>query len=131
MARKWWMLIGAVVVFVVVFNLLEKLVGPRSAPAADAAGVAREASPEPPRILRPEGGGVEIRHDFLRRTTIRLGSPDDEQALADCLTKGIEQAFAGGTEGWDRARVREETQRVQDRCMPDLHGIRVPPPPER
>ena len=127
-ARNWWLLIGGVFVFVVAFSLLESLVRrdpTGSTPEQDTAAL---TSPAPPEVLRPHDGGVEIRHDFFRRTTYRLESEDEEQALFDCLTQRVEQTFATGTEGWDHERVRDETRRIQDQCM-ESQDIPVPPRP--
>jgi hypothetical protein len=126
--RGWWIPIGGLVVLVSSFSLLEKLVGPEptaSATGSDGADVA--PGPKPPEIVRLEGGGIEIRHDFFRRTTIRLDSEEKEQVLFDCLTQGIERRFAGGTRGWSRARVRDETRRIQDECL-GPHGMLASPP---
>ena len=134
-ARKWWLLIGTIVVFVVAFDLLEKLVRPEPTPSGEgstvAEGAGAAASPAPPRLRRLDDGAIEIRHDFFRRSTIRLGDEDDEKALFDCLAQGIEQTFGEGTEGWTRERVRSETQRIQDECLGSTHGIPVPPRPPR
>ena len=126
-ARAWWMLIGGIVVFVVSFSVLEKLVLPEPADSeSPGAGADVAPAPRPPELRRLEGGGIEIRHDFFRRSTIRLGNEDDERALFDCLTRGFERSFGDGTEGWGRRRVRRETQRIQDECL-DLQDIPVQP----
>jgi hypothetical protein len=124
------MLVGGVGVFVVAFTLLESLVGTKPTGSTSAQDSIASTSPAPPEVLRPEGGGVEIRLDFFRRSRYRLGNEDQEQALFDCLTKKIEEKFAAGTEGWDHQRVRDETQRIQEECM-DLQDIPVPPRPLR
>lgn len=128
-ARKWWLLIGGIVVFVVAYSLLESLVGSEPTPSGNgstpAEGADAAPSPAPPQVTRLADGAIEIRHDFFRRTTIRLGNEDDEKALLDCLARGIEETFGDGTAGWSRARVRRETQRIQDECM-GLHGMPVP-----
>ena len=130
-ARKWWLLVGAVVAFVVLFQLLGNLVGTGSTRLDDRSTTADGSdpaprSPAPPELRRLEDGAIEIRHDFFRRSTIRLGNQKDEQALFDCLTRGIEESFGGGTAGWDRRRVRRETQRIQDECLGPAHAIPIP-----
>ena len=128
-ARTWWLFVGALVVFVVGFTLLERLVRGDADPATSAEKGGDAASPARPEVRRLEDGAVEIRHDFFRRTTIRLGDEEAGQALFDCLEQGFDEAFAEGTEGWTGARVRRETRRVQDACM-GSHGVpTVPRPP--
>jgi len=130
-ARKWWLLIGAFVIFLVAFDLVERLVRTEStpseegSPAAEGAFGARPNTAPELRLLKD--GGIEIRHDFFRRTTIRVQSEERRKALFDCLTQGIEETFGGGTEGWDRQRVRRDTERIQDECMGSLHDPPVPP----
>jgi len=126
-ARKWWLLIGGIVAFVVAFDLLERLVPSNEGPAA-AEDAALVSSPAPPELRRLDDGAIEIRHDFFRHSTIRLSNEDDSQALFDCLAEGIEQTFGEGTAGWTRARVRSETQRVQDACLGSNLDLPVPPP---
>ena len=123
-ARKGWLLIGGIVAFLATYSLIESLVRTEPTPSPAAAA----PSPSPPELRRLEDGAIEIRHDFFRRSTIRLGNRDDEKVLFDCLAQGIEQTFGDGTEGWDRARVLRETQRIQDECM-GLHRKPVPPRP--
>jgi hypothetical protein len=124
-AREWWLLIGGIVVFVVAFSLLENLVGTSEKGSTPAEAVDAAPSSTPPELRRLDDGAIEVRHDFFRRSTIRLGNEDDEKALFDCLEQGIEQTFGDGTEGWDRRRVRRETRRILDECM-GLHGMPVP-----
>jgi hypothetical protein len=135
-ARKWWLLMGGIAAFVVAFSLLESLVRTESTTSEEGSTPAPTAaaapSPPPPRLRRLDDGAIEIRHDFFRRTTIRLGNEDDATALFDCLAQGIEETFADGTEGWGRGRVKHETQRIQDECMglPDVPVLpRLPRPP--
>ena len=128
--RKWWLLVGGIVVFVVAFSLLESLVRTEPTPSEKGSMPAAAPSPAPPELRRLDDGAIEIRHDFFRRSTIRLGNRDDEKVLFDCLTQGIEQTFGNGTEGWDRGRVRRETQRIEDECM-GVHRKPVPPRPPR
>jgi len=127
-ARKWWLLIGGIVVFVVAFDLLERLF-PSEERSASAEGSVSASSPAPPVLRRLDDGAIEIRHDFFRHSTIRLGDEDDEEALYDCLAQGIEQAFGEGTAGWTRARVRSETERIQNECLGSFHDLPVPPRP--
>ena len=129
-ARNWWLLIGGVVVFVLGFSLLESLVGTEPTGSTPAQDAAAPTSPAAPEVRRLDDGAIEIRHDFFRRSTIRLDDEDEEQALFDCLTQGIEESFADGTEGWDRERVRDETRRIQNECL-GLQDIPVPPLPPR
>ncbi len=96
-ARKRWLLIGGVVVFVVAFSLLESLFSTEPTTPAEDAGAA--TSPRPPELRRLDNGEIEIRHDFFRRSTFRMGDEDEEKALFDCLGQGIEETFCEGTEG--------------------------------
>ena len=132
-SRGWWCLAGGVIVFVVAFSLLERLARDEStgSPSGPTASGEAEAGPPPPELIKRDDGGVEIRHDFFRRTTIRLSNEEDGKALFDCLTRSIEQTFGDGTEGWSRRRVRRETQRIQEACMASFHGLPVPPRPPR
>ena len=123
-SRMRWLLLGGIAVFVVAFSLLENLVGPESTPS-DTEAAAGEWAPAPPELRRLEDGQIEIRHDFFRRSSYRMGDKEEEQALFDCLAKGIEETFGGGTRGWDRERVRSETQRIQNECM----DLPIPPEP--
>ena len=129
-ARKWWLLVAGIVVIVVTLDLLESLVGTAPTPSEEGAapkvGVVAALSPAPPEVHRLDDGGIEIRHDFFRRTTIRLGNEDEEQALFDCLAQGIETTFGDGTEGWSRQRVRSETQHIQDKCLGSFLDLPVP-----
>jgi hypothetical protein len=134
-ARKWWLLVGGIVVFIAAFNLLESLVRTEPTPSKEGSTTAEDADAAPwlapPELRRLDDGAIEIRHDFFRRTTIRLDSEEDKKTLFDCLAQGIEQTFGDGTEGWNRARVRRETQRIQGECMGPLHDMPVPPWPPR
>jgi hypothetical protein len=128
--RKWWLLIGGgVLLYAVVFTLIENLVESESPTAADGSTPATGAgsSPALPEVGRRDDGAVEIRHDFFRRTTIRLETEEEEQALFECLEREIEQAFGDGTQGLSGRQIRDETRLLQDRCM----GLRgVPPVPD-
>ena len=112
-ARMRWLLLGSVAVFVVAFSLLESLVGTPS----DTEAAAGAWSPAPPELRRLEDGQIEIRYDFFRRSSFRLGNKEEEKILFDCLAKGIEETFGEGVHGWDRERVRSETQRIQNECV--------------
>ncbi len=133
--RKMWLLIGGIVVFVVVFDLLEKFISSEPTPPRDGSTPEKGANivqpPALPELRRLDDGAIEIRHDFFRRSTIRLGNKDEQDALFDCLAHGIEQTFGEGTEGWRRARVRRETQRIQDECMGSSLDMPVLPRPPR
>jgi hypothetical protein len=127
-ARAWWMLFGAMVVFLVGTTVLDGLL--RDEPAAPAPDREQRGSVSAgvPQVHRLEDGAVEIRHDFFRRTTIRLDDDESGAALYECLEKGFEEAFGDGIDGWTRGRVRDETRRVQDRCL-GLYGVSPPTPP--
>lgn len=126
-ARKWWLLIGGIVVFVVGFSLIENLVRKEPRPSVSAEDTADVFSHAAPRLRRLDDGAIEIRHDLFRHTTIRLEDEEAGQALFDCLAQGIERTFGDGVEGWDGERIRRETRRIQDECM-SLHGVSVPVP---
>ena len=129
--RKWWLLLGGFVLFLVAFQLLEDLISPAPLQDADAAP-SPAPSPAPPELRRTEDGAIEIRHDLFQQTTIRLGDEEDSKALFDCLEQGFENAFGEGTEGWTRRRVRLEAERIQNACLGSAHGLPVPPrPPNR
>ena len=125
--RTGWWVAGAVVLVVAIFTLLERLIEGKPTPVLENPAIV--TSPAPPEVLRLEDGGIEIRHDYFRRTTIRLGVEEDEQALYDCLVTGIEETFGEGTEGWGRGRVRQEAERIQDQCLTSVTDL--PPPPGR
>lgn len=115
-ARKWWLLAGAFVVFLLLFGLVERFVGP--GPSSSPRSQTEAAAPAGPTVRRLEDGAIEIRSDFFRRTTIRLGDKDEEKELFDCLSRGIEGSFGNGqAEGWSGREVRSETKRIQDRCL--------------
>jgi hypothetical protein len=100
-ARNWWLLIGGFVVFVVAFSLLEHLVGTESTgsrPAQDATSLTSPASPE---VRRLDDGAVEIRHDFFRRSTIRLGNEDEGQAVLRLIRSRFGSSFRLGWGGPD------------------------------
>jgi hypothetical protein len=126
-SRKWWLLIGGIVVFVVAFDLLERFV-PSEAGSAASEDAVVASGPAPPVVRRLDDGAIEIRHDFFRHSTIRLEDENDEIALFDCLAEGIERTFGEGTAGWTRTRVRSETQRIQDECLGSNRDLPVPPP---
>lgn len=134
--RTWLLLVGGIVLLIVGFDLVERLVRTEPTPSADGSAAEEDAAagatPGLPELRRLEDGGIEIRHDFFRRSTIRLGTEDDQNALFDCLTRGIEQTFGAGTEDWGHGRVRDETQRILDECLGSFHDVPVPPrPPSR
>jgi hypothetical protein len=132
-ARKWWLLIGGVVVFVVAIDLLESLLRTESTPAENGSTPAGETdaatSPARPELRVQDDGAIEIRHGFFQRSTIRVGNDKDQEELLDCLTRGIEQMSEDGIEGWDRERVRQETRQIQDECLAVLRDVPVPPRP--
>jgi hypothetical protein len=130
--RKGWFVVLAFVVFAVGLSLIEGI-GTDPQTSADHSGVdggeETASSIAAPEVVRLEGGGVEIRHDFFRRSTIRLNDDEAEKALFECLEHGIEKMFAKGTTGWTGARVRDETRRVQDECLRSRTNLPVPPRP--
>ena len=103
---------------------LRRDVRPAAAEGTDAA-----PSPAPPELRRVDERTIEIRHDFFHRSGYRPGSEEDTQALFDCLEQGIKETFEGGTEGWSRRRVREETQRIENECRNPVLPVPVPPRP--
>ena len=129
--RRWWLFLGGIVAFVVAFQLIESvfLTDPSGSEegAAPTEGAGGAPSPAPPEVRRLDNGAVEIRHDFFRRTTVRLGNDDDAKALFDCLTQGVEQTFGDGSESWSGSRKRRETNRIQDECMGLVVDLPVPP----
>jgi len=127
-ARKWWLLIGGAVVLLSGLSLLEDLVREEPQPSASAEDTRGLFSSATPQLRRLDDGAIEIRHDFFRRTTIRLGDEDAERALFDCLVQGIKQTFGGGVEDWDRESIRSETLRIQGECLSSL-DVAVPAPP--
>lgn len=134
-ARKWWLLAAALVAFVVVFDLLERLTRTEPGPSVDGSSPVEDAGaargPAPPEVLRLEDGAIEIRHDFFRRSTIRLEDEEDSDALFDCLTLGIEQTFGDGTAGWSHGDVMRETRRIQDACLGESMNLPLPLRPSR
>lgn len=130
-ARNWWLLAGGIVVLVVTFDLVERLVRTESGPDANGPPSAEDAAaaetPFRPEVRKLEDGGIEIRLDLFRRTTIRLANEADERELLDCLERGFEQAFGDGSAGWSRARVRRETQRIQEECTARFFDLPAPP----
>jgi len=126
LTRKSWLLLGGFVAFLLVFGLLERFVG--TAPSSSE--TTKEAvAPEVPTVRRLDDGAIEIRHDLFRRSTIRLGDEEDEKALLDCISQGIEESFGDGqAEGWSGRQVRSETQRIRDHCMRSLLEVPVLPP---
>jgi len=108
------------------FSLIESLVPTASRPSPTLEDLAL-TSPAPPRVRRLDDGAIEIRHDFFRRSTIRLGDEDAERALLECLTQGFEQSFGNDIGEWDQRYVRSETKRVMDECL-GAHGM-LPPRP--
>ena len=126
--RGWWLLIGGAVVVVVGLGWIEKRVRHESTPATQEETTRRLFSTAPPEVRRLDDGAIEIRHDYFRRTTIRLDNEQAAQALFECLEQGIERSFGDGIEEWDGERVRGETRRVLDECM-RLHDVALPLPP--
>jgi len=126
--RGWWLLAAAVVAFLVLFDLLDRLTG-SEAPVDTATDASAASVPTPPEVVRLEGGGVEIRHDLFRRTTIRLGDDEKERELHDCLVRGLDEAFTGASAEWGRWRVEREVQQVQQACLQGTGAPTVPPLP--
>ncbi len=134
--RALGLLLGGGVLFVVGFNLLERLVTPGTPPAAVPTEEDRQDPFEP---IRPEvrnlgRDGVVIDAGELLRTTLVIdGSSEDVDLLVSCLEEGIEQSFSDGgsfvppgSDGWLTRRahrrayakhVGDEIDRIQDECM--------------
>jgi len=128
--RKWWLLIGAILVYLLAFDWLERLVRNEPASSEQNPGAAQRiatSSPRRPEVRRLDDGAVEIRHDFFRRTTIRLGDEDSQDTLFNCLEKGFEERFVGRTEDWDGERVRRETRTVRNACLGEAKEGSAPP----
>jgi len=115
---RWWILAGGIVLFVVAFNWIEGLFGPDLEERERRVDQAvAEAAPDPPEVVRLEQGGIEIRHDLVETSMLRLTNKEKEDELYDCLTQRIEEVFGGGTEGWDSGRVERETLQVRFECL--------------
>ncbi|MCP3978205.1 MAG: hypothetical protein GY716_02580 [bacterium] len=129
--RNWLLLLGAAILFVVAFGLLERVVAPRPVPGVTASGTddTQANAPAPPTVQRRNDGGVDIRHGFFHRTTIRMGSPEDDDALYECVKRAFDEAFGDGTAGRTRAQLKAETERVQDECIATFRPPRPEPPP--
>jgi hypothetical protein len=128
--RKWWLLIGGIVVLIVAFDYLERLVRKEPLPSS-VSDVDARTSPAPPQLRRLDDGAIEIRHDIFQRTTIRMDDEDAAEALFECLSQGINVTFGNGTEGLDRGHIRSETQRILKECggMPEVPMPLRPSPP--
>lgn len=139
--RLWAVLLGGLVLFLVVFDLLERLVTPDEPPPAEITGEQADP-PEPirPEITRLDGGGVQIKVGRLNTTTIYLDDEDGVDALIACIEEGIEasSALAEGeaaqppaSNGFIARRVREqqvqdEVQRIQNACLMGALDTRIP-----
>ena len=138
--RALGLLLGGGVLFVVGFNLLERLVTPGTPPEAVPTEEHREDPFEPirPEVLNLGRDGVVIDAGGQRRTTLVIdGSSEDVDLLVSCLEEEIERSFSGGgsfvppgSDGWLTPRayrrayrrayakhVDDEIDRIQDQCM--------------
>jgi len=136
--RKWWLLAGAIVVFLLAFDVLQGLFGgPSGEPGAASAGSAApeattDASAEErpsnrPTLSRQADGTIEIRQGFLHKPRIRLDTEEERTALFACLEREIDARFVAGTERWPAVRARIETDRIKDACLESIPGL--PPRP--
>ena len=129
-ARKWWLLLGGIVVFVVSLTLLENLFSTDPSPSEKpSAPPEQTAPPSPPELRWTDDGAIELSEKPFRPSTIRLQNDEKKQELFNCLEQRIEETFGNGTEGWDRVGVWRETQRIKAECMDSLRDIPVPAPP--
>ena len=134
--RALGLLLGGLALFVVGFNVLERLVAPGSPRVALPTDEQRGDPIEPirPEVRRLGSDGVVIDAGELRRTTIVIdGSSEDVDLLLACLEEGIEQSFSDGgsfvppgSDGWLTRRahrraiakhVGDEIDRIKDQCM--------------
>jgi hypothetical protein len=126
--RKWWLLLAGGLVFLVILTWVEGMVRHDREKTTTTAEGARDARPlAPPEVVRLEEGGIEIRYEFSRDTTLRVMDREKEDALFDCLTEGIARRFEDGTEGWTAGIVEGETLQVQFECLRSIKANPAPP----
>ena len=142
--RLWAVLLGGLVLFVVAFDLLERLVAPDAPPPTEMTGEPADP-PEPirPEITKLDDNGVEIKVGRLNRMTIYLDGEGKADALIACIEEGIasssvlsdgEAAQPPASNGFIARHVRaqqvqEEVSRIQEACMFDALDTRIPPLP--
>ena len=89
--RLWTILLGALILLVVVFDLLERLVEPDARPAAAVASdLATQLDPVRPEVTKLAQSGVRVEVEGGYRITQHL----DEEAQADRLIACIEEGIA-------------------------------------
>ncbi len=135
--RGWAIVIGALVLYVAVFDLLERLAPDPPAPPEIAERPAEPPRPVRPRITRIQDG-VEVSVGF-HRTTVRLnegdGSIDD---LIACFEEGVDRAIVEGrltgspSDDWFAglrrdAEIADEMNRILEPCF--RSAIAVPAVP--
>lgn len=136
--RVWVILTAALIVYLVVFDRLERLAVPDAPTPA-----ATSAEPEdPPESLRPTvtriEDGVEIGIGWYR-TTVRLGAGEGSvNDLAACIERAIDDAEADGrlagsptSAGWlarfrREAEIAEEMNRLVAPCLRGAIGAPAP-----
>lgn len=142
--RLWAVLLGGLVLFVVAFDLLERLVTP-DAPLPNEMAAEQAEPPEPirPEITKLDDDGVEIKVGRLNRMTIYLDGEGKADALIACIEEGIASSsvLSDGEAGqppasngfiarhWRAQQVQEEVIRIQDACLMGALDTRVPPLP--
>jgi hypothetical protein len=142
--RLWAVLLGGLVLFLVAFDLLERLVTP-DAPPPTALTDQQAESLEPirPEITKLEGGGVRIKVGRLNTTTIYLDDEGQVDALIACIEEGVESSSSltdgeaaqpPASDGFIARRVRaqqvqQEVIRIQEACMVAALDTRIPPIP--
>ena len=100
--RGWAILIGALILLVVVFDLLERLVPPDAPSAADVApDPATPLEPIRPELTRLGSTGVRLEVEGGNRITQHLDNEAQADRLIACLEEGIatSPAFAEGEAG--------------------------------
>jgi hypothetical protein len=141
--RRWAILLGILILFAVVFDVLERWVTPQERPRA---GVASDPDvplePIRPEVTKVGDDGVRVELEGGNRMTIRL----DDETKADRFIACIEEGLASSTaltegeagqpptsDGMIARRVRSnqvwnEVIRVYNGCMATVADIPIPPP---
>jgi len=146
-------LFGIGALFVVVFQLAERVTGPpeRSSAAAESDVSGEPGEPISIEIRRPGPNSLQITVGGMHTSTVRLDSEHDGNIddVVACLEEGIERAEAEGVidlrppDSWwarqaGRIRVSEQVSQIQHRCfseriggmtLPELPSLDPPPPP--
>jgi hypothetical protein len=141
--RLWAGLIGGLILFVVAFDLLERLVTPDEPGAAELSAGA--AAPESilPRVEKLAGGEVQVSVGRHRRIRILLEDEAEADALIACIEEGIASspALTGadasqppaltGLISWHQRseEVWDEVARIQEACMLSRLDAAIPPLP--